>query len=323
MQPTAETLQEELPQLSIRPRLNGLQLTKKTKPRIPDEVKGQQRLTPYIQVSGRDIGRSSEESNPCYIGSVQLGRARQMATIPNKRVQKLHNSSETVRWPTETESGDKDQQEVVEPAFPLKLKNKALPPIKKQAEPQLDKTIQKQTVFSSCSTPRKVPLKAKKKHHSSFSNDMTPWAGPSLSESSFSSIPYPIIPYSHHRISSPNPISNPSFSLDTPELLSFLNKDENDKCTTYQALQHSFTNKALKMVTTDVKNSTKNQGSKSKRRPRCKFQGSKLPPVRNISNLSFSRNFTFSFFELPKHHTPLQRQERQHTVYFMMKQLNY
>ncbi|XP_035991138.1 uncharacterized protein LOC118556119 [Fundulus heteroclitus] len=49
----------------------------------------------------------------------------------------------------------------------------------------------------------------------------------------------------------------------------------------------------------------------------------RLPPLRPITNLSFSRSFTFSFFELPLHHSPHCRAERVRNLFQLLKQIHY
>lgn len=49
----------------------------------------------------------------------------------------------------------------------------------------------------------------------------------------------------------------------------------------------------------------------------------RLPPLRPISNLSFSRSFTFSFFELPLHHSPRCRAERVGNLLLLWRQMRF
>ncbi|XP_053234393.1 uncharacterized protein LOC128408537 isoform X3 [Podarcis raffonei] len=68
----------------------------------------------------------------------------------------------------------------------------------------------------------------------------------------------------------------------------------------------------------------KQKASRSRGSPRhfrSKWQGVKLPPVPSITNLNFSRNFTFSFFELPPHQGPQYWLQRQQLIRLLMKQL--
>lgn len=48
----------------------------------------------------------------------------------------------------------------------------------------------------------------------------------------------------------------------------------------------------------------------------------RLRPLRPISNLSFSRSFTFSFFELPLHHSPRCRAERVRNLLLLWRQIH-
>ncbi|OCT85859.1 uncharacterized protein LOC121403124 isoform X2 [Xenopus laevis] len=59
-----------------------------------------------------------------------------------------------------------------------------------------------------------------------------------------------------------------------------------------------------------------------KRRLQNKIHGTRLPPVPPVSELSFSRNFSFSFFELPQYQSPQHWLQRQKTVYVVMRQLH-
>ncbi|KAE8612314.1 hypothetical protein XENTR_v10012809 [Xenopus tropicalis] len=59
-----------------------------------------------------------------------------------------------------------------------------------------------------------------------------------------------------------------------------------------------------------------------KRRFQNKIHSTRLPPVPPVSELSFSRNFSFSFFELPRYQSPQHWLQRQKTVYLVMKQLH-
>lgn len=49
----------------------------------------------------------------------------------------------------------------------------------------------------------------------------------------------------------------------------------------------------------------------------------RLPPLRQVTNLSFSRSFTFSFFELPLHQSPRCRAERTKNVMLLLRQIHY
>lgn len=49
----------------------------------------------------------------------------------------------------------------------------------------------------------------------------------------------------------------------------------------------------------------------------------RLPPLRPVTNLSFSRSFTFSFFELPLHQSPRCRAERIRNLMLLLRQIHY
>ncbi|KAK1898920.1 Immunoglobulin A1 protease [Dissostichus eleginoides] len=49
----------------------------------------------------------------------------------------------------------------------------------------------------------------------------------------------------------------------------------------------------------------------------------RLAPLRPVTNLSFSRSFTFSFFELPLHQLPRCRAERIRNLMLLLKQIHY
>ncbi|CAB1428073.1 unnamed protein product [Pleuronectes platessa] len=49
----------------------------------------------------------------------------------------------------------------------------------------------------------------------------------------------------------------------------------------------------------------------------------RLPPLRPVTNLSFSRSFTFSFFELPLHESPRCRAERVRNLMLLLRQIHY
>ncbi|XP_058246561.1 uncharacterized protein LOC131353495 [Hemibagrus wyckioides] len=50
---------------------------------------------------------------------------------------------------------------------------------------------------------------------------------------------------------------------------------------------------------------------------------SRLPPLRQVSNLSFSRSFTFSFFELPWHQSVQNRADRFKELVVLLRKIHY
>lgn len=49
----------------------------------------------------------------------------------------------------------------------------------------------------------------------------------------------------------------------------------------------------------------------------------RLPPLHPVTELSFSRSFTFSFFELPLHQSPRSRAERTRNLLLLLRQIHY
>ncbi|XP_069824847.1 uncharacterized protein [Dendropsophus ebraccatus] len=71
----------------------------------------------------------------------------------------------------------------------------------------------------------------------------------------------------------------------------------------------------------NVKAKLRGRTGVTKRRSFHKFYNMKLPPVPAVTELNFSRNFSFSFFELPQHQSPQHWLQRQKYVYMLMRQL--
>nr|XP_049609005.1 uncharacterized protein LOC125988175 isoform X1 [Syngnathus scovelli] len=151
--------------------------------------------------------------------------------------------------------------------------------------------------------PSRTPQRMKRRKHSHqerpsdhggqlpllSDSTVTPWRALLLSDSSFSSI---------HVAPSPKPPpSTPHLGNHNEELtLSFSSSDEGCKELITQQ----------KMWTQSVT-------------PRP----TRLPPMRPITNLSFSRSFTFSFFELPLHQSPRWRSERMKNLMQLLRQTHY
>lgn len=65
------------------------------------------------------------------------------------------------------------------------------------------------------------------------------------------------------------------------------------------------------------------EGSQVRRRGFPQRRPPRLPPLHPVTNLSFSRSFTFSFFELPLHHSPRCRAERTRNLMLLLKQIHF
>ncbi|KAM9475263.1 uncharacterized protein Hap1MRO34_011099 isoform 1-T1 [Clarias gariepinus] len=134
---------------------------------------------------------------------------------------------------------------------------------------------------------------------------MAPWEGSSNSESSFTSIPSVS---SHPSDLSPLPSPPP------PPRPPALNKSsENSKSPNPPpAIRAS---------------KPSSQQSVSVKRRLLPLRGSSrpphLPPLRKVTNLSFSRSFTFSFFELPWHQSLQNRADRLKEIVVILRKIQY
>ncbi|TNN64668.1 hypothetical protein EYF80_025075 [Liparis tanakae] len=146
---------------------------------------------------------------------------------------------------------------------------------------------------------------------------MTPWGGLALSESSFASIPPPPPPRApplpppppppqptpstphHERLNEEEEVSSSSFNSETPSPPGAVPQDS---------------------AGGGVRGLRARRRSMAQRRvPRPP----RLPPLRPVTNLSFSRSFTFSFFELPLHQSPRCRAERVRNLLLLLRQIHY
>ncbi|KAK6480856.1 hypothetical protein HHUSO_G18661, partial [Huso huso] len=156
-----------------------------------------------------------------------------------------------------------------------RLKVPRFPVIRIRTEQTAEKASSKQVSFParSASQPPQRPSQARRrKCVPVLSVEMSPWGGPSLSESSFTTIPP---------------------------------REEREKDRVPPAGQD-----------------TGSRGRAPRKPPlRPRLHTARLPHLRSVSNLSFSRSFTFSFFELPEHQTLQHRLERQREVHLLLREL--
>ncbi|KAJ8370163.1 hypothetical protein SKAU_G00101910 [Synaphobranchus kaupii] len=130
------------------------------------------------------------------------------------------------------------------------------------------------------------------------SDTMTPWGGLSLSESSFTSIP------------------PPTPALPAPPLPPHA-PHSSHKEIIVKSHAPSLTASPLQ----DPKKVPR--GRRRPLPPHRPPHTPRLPPLRPITNLSFSRSFTFSFFELPLHQSPRCRADRMRHVSLLLRQIQY
>ncbi|XP_075688636.1 uncharacterized protein LOC142657484 [Rhinoderma darwinii] len=154
----------------------------------------------------------------------------------------------------------------------------------KRTDPKMSQTREKQPILAS---------------------DMTPWVRASPSETSMSGL--------LHSIPSPKTCSD--------------NMADCRQSQRETANQDSWSLKASPPEQTPVKDKgngrakLRGRTGVTKRRSFNKFYNLKLPPVPAVTELNFSRNFSFSFFELPQHQGPQHWIQRQKYVYMLMRQL--
>ncbi|XP_016095121.1 proline-rich receptor-like protein kinase PERK2 [Sinocyclocheilus grahami] len=204
--------------------------------------------------------------------------------------EKMSRFRETLK---EDESGRKN------PKMPQKQKkkeaeNKDNAVISKDRLPLIGSSRNKSAARPSLSTPQAETRKRGHPPISSVAPDsITPWEGSSHSESSFTSFPPPVspLPLVHSKpITAPDPPPPPP----PPQI-----------------------------TNTEPDNS---QSARVKRKPlppRHPSRPPRLPPLRQVSNLSFSRSFTFSFFELPVHQSARSRAERLRDLTVLLRQFQY
>ncbi|XP_053154883.1 uncharacterized protein LOC128346045 isoform X2 [Hemicordylus capensis] len=138
-------------------------------------------------------------------------------------------------------------------------------------------------------------------------NDMSPWMGPSQSEAAFHALFKPMVSFLHSVPFSAAAAGTPGSCSFFPEL--------GEKALAADGNQR----RRARLLQGKGK-----QKSRSRGLPRhfgSKWQGMTLPPVPSITNLNFSRNFTFSFFELPPHQSHEHWMQRQQLICLLMKQL--
>ncbi|XP_048403939.1 uncharacterized protein LOC125460464 [Stegostoma tigrinum] len=205
-----------------------------------------------------------------------------------------------------------------------KPKKNGLPSIRKREEFAFNnkKAPQKKLPSSDHSKPQKpppprtAPCVKKSKHN--MSNNIAPWVGISPLDTTFGAIPQSLEPLPCHTSAQHHlPCSTirhwcgsaKSFTEDN-----FGGNQDGLKGIGSKAVQRLLrtapegTSKAEALVT-----QRSGKDGWSQRRLRSKQRGgTKLPPVQCISSLSFTRNFTFSFFELP--HYQLQQYRARRTL---------
>nr|XP_020479266.1 mitogen-activated protein kinase 7-like [Monopterus albus] len=145
-------------------------------------------------------------------------------------------------------------------------------------------------------------------------NTVTPWGGLALAESSFTSIPAPPPP--------PTPPSTPPAPQPTP-CTPYSGRQNEDKA----ALSSSFNSDVPSPPLTIPESADGRGGGWRARRgvlPQHRVpRPPRLPPLHPVTDLSFSRSFTFSFFELPLHQSPRYRAEHIRNLTLLLRDAHY
>ncbi|XP_041858952.1 myb-related transcription factor, partner of profilin [Melanotaenia boesemani] len=144
---------------------------------------------------------------------------------------------------------------------------------------------------------------------------MTPWEGMALSESSFTTIP-PTLPPRPPPPSPPPPKPTPS----TP----CHRKQEEGEKISGTSFSSEMPSPSLVVPQNNAGGVRKGLRTRKRVLPQHRVpRPARLPPLSPITNLSFSRSFTFSFFELPLHQSPHCRAERIRNLFLLLKQIHY
>ncbi|XP_029290941.1 LOW QUALITY PROTEIN: WD repeat-containing protein 6-like [Cottoperca gobio] len=151
---------------------------------------------------------------------------------------------------------------------------------------------------------------------------MTPWGGLALSESSFTSIPPPPPPRPPPLLPPP-PL--PPAPQPTPSTL-YRGRQNEDKEVSSSSFNSEAPSPPGAVPQDSVAAAGAVRGLRARRRllPQSRVpRPPRLPPLRPVTNLSFSRSFTFSFFELPLHQSPRCRAERIRNLMLLLRQIHY
>ncbi|KAJ6668167.1 hypothetical protein lerEdw1_015544 [Lerista edwardsae] len=199
-------------------------------------------------------------------------------------------------WLEKVGAAIKPQNKTAAPLI-LRQNRMVLPQISKGGNKDSEKPAQKWPRLPACSCrARGAPP---------GNEDVTPWSGPSQSEASFHAFFRPVVSFLH---------SVPFSAAGAPGPCSFSPAPG-------EAALDPAGERTRKAQLPRGQARQKGRSRAPPQRFRSKWQGVTLPPLPTISNLSFSRNFTFSFFELPPHQHRQHRVQRQQLICLLMKQL--
>ncbi|XP_078399265.1 uncharacterized protein LOC144681505 [Cetorhinus maximus] len=267
-------------------------------------------------------GRNAASSSPLNVEINRRLKVTEMVTV------RLPTSESSTNCPSLDKNfsllpEERKTQEEMDQFNLQKLKRNILPSIRKGEEIAFGnkKAPQEKLPFSDRTKPLKPPPSQRalcvKKSKCNTSRDIAPWVGNSLLGISFSAIPQSLGPFPCHTSAQHHlpcgAIGNQrGLAEDPTEENSFSRNQDGYRGTGSKVAQPS--RRALPEGPTGAKALLTQRSGKdgwSPRRLRNNWQeGAPRPPVQSISNLSFSRNFTFSFFDLPQHLSQQYRTQR-------------
>ncbi|KAM3915715.1 uncharacterized protein RB166_017955 [Leptodactylus fuscus] len=187
-----------------------------------------------------------------------------------------------------------------------KEKPSTLPLIRKGAGKVTAVSIRNPDKSADVSPSLKTPqTRGKQKPQPILTGDMTPWVKASPSETSLTCFLQSI----------PSPKTLPDNMADSPQSQKEAANEDS------WSLKANFSDPLPLKDKANGRAKLKGRTGVTKRRSFNKFHNIKLPPVPAVTELNFSRNFSFSFFELPQHQSPQHWLQRQKYVYMVMRQL--
>nr|XP_014353124.1 PREDICTED: uncharacterized protein LOC106706539 [Latimeria chalumnae] len=209
----------------------------------------------------------------------------------------------------------------MEPSQPERSRGTGLPSLQRGGRTHQEKLRSKQVSIPASKQFFQKPSRPAEKSQPALKMDMTPWLKASASECSFTPFPSPVFPSPHHCAASPSGFPNAPLKRSVR-----IPKKEAEMLKSQDRLANGGVGSAAQSASQssgDKRALVKREAGKRQGRPRGRSRWTKLPPVRSVTNLSFSRSFTFSFFELPEHQSQQQSLQRQRAIFLTMKELQH